>query len=572
MAPRAHTNQIWVSSKYINGSLVNPTKAGGDCIVWDAVNSQYVHESRALVVHTHAMTDVTGLISALSSKLDTSLKGIANGLAELDSNGFVKNTQLPSYVDDVIECANYAALPETGEAGKIYVTTDDNKTYRWAGTTYAIISDTLALGENYATAYRGDRGKIAYDYSQVGHVTLADSRISAWNAAYTHSQLADGSNPHATTFDNIGSKPTTVSGYGITDVYTKTESDNKFSLIHTHPYLSDSDTRIANWTAAYNTRIASFTVTGNSGAATFTGNTLNIPTYTLTGLGGQPQLNGTGFVKASGTTISYDNTAYLPLANVSGTTNYLVKITGANTVGNSQIIDNGTNVSIGASNPATDSKLYLGYPTTYLSGFNYGIRNVMNATANVDGTTDVRGMSTQVVLTGTSSAAALSGLSFDVYNQASSPATVNIVNAITSSVRITGTSNSNGMYGYRIIPILTSSGNATEYRGFEAKSPSCTSTGVITTAYGFFAAAHKVTGVTSAYGFYQQGSSDLNYFAGATTIANTITATQFKLSALNTAPASATAPGTLGEIRITAGYIYVCTATNTWVRSALATW
>ena len=50
------------------------------------------------------------------------------------------------------------------------------------------------------------------------------------------------------------------------------------------------------------------------------------------------------------------------------------------------------------------------------------------------------------------------------------------------------------------------------------------------------------------------------------------TATQYKISALNTAPASATATGTTGEIRITAGFIYVCTATNTWVRTALATW
>jgi hypothetical protein len=48
--------------------------------------------------------------------------------------------------------------------------------------------------------------------------------------------------------------------------------------------------------------------------------------------------------------------------------------------------------------------------------------------------------------------------------------------------------------------------------------------------------------------------------------------TQYKISALNTAPASATATGTLGEIRVTATHIYVCTATNTWVRTALATW
>jgi hypothetical protein len=62
----------------------------------------------------------------------------------------------------------------------------------------------------------------------------------------------------------------------------------------------------------------SLTTTGNSGSATFISNTLNIPTYTLAGLGGQPQLNGTGFVKISGTTISYDNSTYYLASNPSG--------------------------------------------------------------------------------------------------------------------------------------------------------------------------------------------------------------------------------------------------------------
>jgi hypothetical protein len=55
-------------------------------------------------------------------------------------------------------------------------------------------------------------------------------------------------------------------------------------------------------------------------------------------------------------------------------------------------------------------------------------------------------------------------------------------------------------------------------------------------------------------------------------VIGTAQATQFKLSALNTAPASATATGVVGEIRIDASYIYVCTATNVWKRSALTTW
>lgn len=55
-------------------------------------------------------------------------------------NGLVPSTQLPSYVDDVVEAANLAALPVSGETGKIYVTLDTNKIYRWSGSAYVEIS------------------------------------------------------------------------------------------------------------------------------------------------------------------------------------------------------------------------------------------------------------------------------------------------------------------------------------------------------------------------------------------------------------------------------------------------
>ena len=85
-------------------------------------------------------------------------KGANSGVATLDATGKVPSSQLPSFVDDVIEAANFAALPETGEGGKIYVTLDDNKTYRWGGTTYVEISAGLALGETQGTAYNGSKG------------------------------------------------------------------------------------------------------------------------------------------------------------------------------------------------------------------------------------------------------------------------------------------------------------------------------------------------------------------------------------------------------------------------------
>jgi hypothetical protein len=70
-------------------------------------------------------------------------KGVNNGYAGLDSTGKVPSTQLPSYVDDVLEAANVAALPATGETGKIYITLDTNKIYRWTGSVYVEISPTV---------------------------------------------------------------------------------------------------------------------------------------------------------------------------------------------------------------------------------------------------------------------------------------------------------------------------------------------------------------------------------------------------------------------------------------------
>ena len=92
-------------------------------------------------------------------------KGTVGGYASLDGSGRVPSSQLPSYVDDVVEVSNYASLPAAGEAGKIYITLDDNKTYRWSGSAYVEISESLALGETSSSAYRGDRGKIGYEHT-----------------------------------------------------------------------------------------------------------------------------------------------------------------------------------------------------------------------------------------------------------------------------------------------------------------------------------------------------------------------------------------------------------------------
>jgi hypothetical protein len=126
----------------------------------------------------------TEVDSKLDLKLNTSLKGAVNGLAELDATGKVPSSQLPSYVDDVKEYDTITNFPNPGESDKIYIAIDTNLTYRWSGTQYVNIASSLALGETESTAYRGDRGKIAYD----------------------HSQIIEG-NPHGTTFEDVGAAP-----------------------------------------------------------------------------------------------------------------------------------------------------------------------------------------------------------------------------------------------------------------------------------------------------------------------------------------------------------------------------
>lgn len=108
--------------------------------------------------------------------LSKDLKGANNGVAELDSNGKVPASQLPSYVDDVIdgylfEGKFYADETHSeevfGESGKIYIDLATEKTYRWSGSIFVVISETIALGETETTAFQGNLGKIAYDHSQI---------------------------------------------------------------------------------------------------------------------------------------------------------------------------------------------------------------------------------------------------------------------------------------------------------------------------------------------------------------------------------------------------------------------
>ena len=129
-------------------------------------------------------TKVNTLNTAIAGKANSSHTHAAADITSVNASaitGTIAAANLPSFVDDVLEgyynasdskfYKNYDASAKTysgaytGETGKIYVNLNNNKTYRWSGSAYVVISETIALGETSSTAYRGDRGKAAYDHA-----------------------------------------------------------------------------------------------------------------------------------------------------------------------------------------------------------------------------------------------------------------------------------------------------------------------------------------------------------------------------------------------------------------------
>lgn len=117
---------------------------------------------------TQAISDAAAAQATANSAIPATEKGAALGVATLDAGGKVPSTQLPSYVDDVIEAADFASLPVTGEAGKIYVTLNDNMCYRWSGSAYVQITS----------------GAVSSVFGRTGNV-------SAQSGDYTASQITN---------------------------------------------------------------------------------------------------------------------------------------------------------------------------------------------------------------------------------------------------------------------------------------------------------------------------------------------------------------------------------------------
>lgn len=181
---------------------VATTMANGFMSKEDKAKTDGIAEGATRVLVDNTPTDGSanavssnGVFDSLALKLNAAEKGAANGVTPLGADLKVPAIFLPAFVDDVLEFANLAAFPATGETGKIYVAlnagtpADPSKIYRWSGSTYIEVSpspgstDAVPEGASnlYFTAQRV-RDTLLTGLSLVAGtaITAADSVLSAF--------------------------------------------------------------------------------------------------------------------------------------------------------------------------------------------------------------------------------------------------------------------------------------------------------------------------------------------------------------------------------------------------------
>jgi hypothetical protein len=187
----------------------------------DGVQDVTINGNNLVITYANGSTvnlNMYNMLSLANYQLKSE-KGNANGYVPLNSVGIIDNQYLPASLQDIIEVESFitsnagmtagkkyyntttkkivtatsatTGTEETPQSSVMYVKVDDHTTWRWSGTTMSQLNAGVVLGETSTTAYRGDRGKTAYE----------------------HSQIITG-NPHGTTCADIGAAPVSHVGGG----------------------------------------------------------------------------------------------------------------------------------------------------------------------------------------------------------------------------------------------------------------------------------------------------------------------------------------------------------------------
>lgn len=214
--------------------------------------------------HTHTKAQITDFPTSMpasdvyawakaASKPSYTISEVSGNLPASRISGTIAAANLPSYVDDVLEYASLSKFPTTGESGKIYTALDTNKIYRWSGSAYVVISETVALGTTHSSAGYGDESRAAYNHStktsgNPHHVTKADVGLgnvdntadSAKSVKYATSAGSAGS----VAWSNVSGRPSSMPA---SDIYSWAKQPSKPSYTasevgaapasHSHAYL-----------------------------------------------------------------------------------------------------------------------------------------------------------------------------------------------------------------------------------------------------------------------------------------------------------------------------------------------
>lgn len=214
--------------------------------------------------HTHTKSQITDFPTSMpasdvyswakqSSKPSYTISEVSGNLPASRISGTIDAAHLPSYVDDVIEgylnggkfyttksSSGAYSGKITAEAGKIYVDLSNNKTYRWSGSAYVVISETIALGTTHATAGYGDESRAAYNHS------------------------TSTGNPHKTTKTDLGLG--NVENKSSATIRGELTSANVTTALGYTPPKTDTNTH-------YTTRIVAGAANSTANASTTNGNT-----------------------------------------------------------------------------------------------------------------------------------------------------------------------------------------------------------------------------------------------------------------------------------------------------------
>ena len=306
----------YIKATAIQENSISETKLDSSLQSWKETVTNHINNNdnpHNITKSSIGLNNVTNDAQVKRSEL-----GVANGVATLDSTGKVPSGQLPSYVDDVIEGYLYNGVfykdtsyttSIVGESGKIYIDLPTNKTYRWTGSVYGVISETIALGELPSTAYRGDRGKIAYDHSQSAHAPSNAQANVIETIKVNGTALTPNSKAVDITIPTVGNGTITIKQGGTSKgTFTTNQNGNTtIELTDTNTTYTAGDGLSLSGTTFSNNGVRSIATGTTNGTISVNtnGNISNIAVY---GLGSAAYTNSNAYAAASHTH------SYIPLA------------------------------------------------------------------------------------------------------------------------------------------------------------------------------------------------------------------------------------------------------------------